>query len=261
MALNEPSAAPGSPDASVAPSESWAHPDPLAPGPPRVFQSQMDQWAEDLMKNFPGPEAYLCFWLSTTKDKTEFADYLWSQFPEAEDTCYHHDSLLPPFKEADIGLTPATCFHIAALGYTRAASLKPPPGNAIYYEVTQQIKLDGFNSQVQPLLLNQPDELHHNGLKPPRSPSNMGSLALQPASLGYMKGMARVCTLLSHLHRCMKENVDLANVHPKLYESCLRIYGVFIPQESKMEESLKAMKISNQDSIRKPYNVIQIAGT
>ena len=112
-------------------------------------------------------------------------------------------------------------------------------------------------------MLAQPEELAHQGLV--LLWDGGADQALPMASIGYVKGMARVCSLLALLLHVMMDlktsKEDFAAWHPLLYSSCLRVYGHYSPKESKMEESLKAMQLSAAGSIRRPYNVIQVAGT
>jgi hypothetical protein len=119
-----------------------------------------------------------------------------------------------------------------------------------------QYLTDGFETAGDPLFVTQPETLWNQGLV--RLWDCPEPLAT--ASLGYMKGMARTNTLLSFLHWCMESHIDLKDVHSKLHRTICKIYVHHQIMDSRMDEALKNMKISCKGSLRKPPNVISIAG-
>ena len=118
----------------------------------------------------------------------------------------------------------------------------------------------GFKTANEPLLMSQPEELAHLGLTIAAG-SEAVSHPLATASLGYVKGFARSLTIITVLHWCWIKGYDLSMLNPTLYSSVLTVYGHYYPQESKVEESLKNMRISCAGSIRRPPNVIQTVST
>jgi hypothetical protein len=190
-------------------------------------------------------------------DQSDFATFLWNTFPETDDTLYHHSGPIPSVSDDDLSNALPVCVHVAALGYHKTCSLKPPPGTALFGQLTEQIFMDGFLTSGDPLLVVQP--AMDGGLVQLWQPEAFGSEPLRSASLGYVKGMARASSLLMILHYCFKNSVDLHTVHPKLYISVLKIFVHHMPSQTKTDEALKNLKLSARGSIRKMANVIQIA--
>ena len=57
-----------------------------------------------------------------------------------------------------------------------------------------------------------------------------------------------------------KYDIDLRSAMPHLYDSILRIYVYYMPQESPEAHVLRSMKLSAAGSIRKAYNVMEMVG-
>ena len=77
-------------------------------------------------------------------------------------------------------------------------------------------------------------------------------------SIGYVKGMARICTILMILHISWKRGYVLATQLPKLHVSVLRVWVLHNALGSKRDIALQNLKISSRGSIRKAPNVITI---
>jgi hypothetical protein len=183
-----------------------------------------------------------------------FTNGMDAMFPELQDTLYHHDTKIPSIvTDDDMAVTQPLVVHITALGYDLAASTKDPPGTQLFAELIDLYLTDGFKTSNEPLLVTQPSDLAHLGL---RLPQAQGTLAT--ASLGYIKGLARTQSMLAFVHWCWVHGHDLANINPILYKSLLTIYVHYMPLDSKMDEALKNMKVSCAGSIRRPPNVIGI---
>ena len=73
--------------------------------------------------------------------------------------------------------------------------------------------------------------------------------------------MRRSTTLLALLYSCMSDGIDLATVHPRLYQSILRIYVHHVPQATRQAEALENFRISCRGGLRKPPSVITFWGT
>ena len=196
---------------------------------------------------------------SSLKLQNDFAKDLCTYFPELDDVLYHHETHVPSLKsDDDMATSSPICFHISALGYCAPlCSEKDPPGSHEFLELLDLVLADGFKTANEPLLVTQPDELSHQRLA--RSPfCGSETHPLATASLGYVKGLRRTQTILAFAHWCIYTSVDLASVHPVLYNSILTIYGHRLDIDNKLEEVMKNMKISCSGSIRKPPNVIQM---
>ena len=66
-----------------------------------------------------------------------------------------------------------------------------------------------------------------------------------------------VSSLLSLLHFCWAEGLDIKAHHPELWGSVLRIWVNHVEHQSKIDEAIHTMKMSSRGSIRKAVNVIQ----
>lgn len=247
--------APGSPGGSSV--AAWAEPPLCSDSVKTEFVEKAVRELGDLSKLCGGPANYLAAQMPYPSDQSDFATFLWNTFPEADDTLYHHSGPIPSVSDDDLSNALPVCVHVAALGYHKTCSLKPPPGTALFGQLTEQIFMDGFLTSGDPLLVVQP--AMDGGLVQLWQPEAFGSEPLRSASLGYVKGMARASSLLMILHYCFKNSVDLHTVHPKLYMSVLKIFVHHMPSQTKTDEALKNLKLSARGSIRKMANVIQIA--
>jgi hypothetical protein len=235
----------------------WAEP-PLCPDSAKTeFVEKAIRELGVLSKLSGGPANYLQEQMPDPSHQSDFATFLWNTFPEADDALYHHSGPLPNVSDDDLSHALPVCVHVAALGYHKNCSLKPPPGSSLFGQLTEQILMDGFLTSGDPLLVVQPTM--DCGLVQLWPPEVVGSEPLRTASLGYVKGMARTSSLLMLLHYCFKNSVDLKTVHPQLYTSVLKIFVHHMPSQTKQDEALKNLKLSARGSIRKMANVIQIA--
>ena len=237
----------------------WALPGPATlQEPVHAFKTKLLAELDGLMRSYGGPAQYLWQSLPSESDVAAFAKYLWEAYPEMDDQYYHHSEKIPPVSAADLGTTPPVCLHVSALGFDKACSFKPPPGRALFMQLLEQYLTDGFVSQGEPLMIVQS---RGTGLPDNHCPwssdgDNQGPLPC--FSVGYLKGMARVTTLMCLLHYCWKSNIDLQVHHPMLYKSVLAIFVHHTQQSSKIDECLQNMKFSSRGSIRKMTNVIEI---
>ena len=97
-----------------------------------------------------------------------------------------------------------TILRIAACAYDKAASTQDPPGWRLFLEVMELILQDGFKTANELLIFTQPDELAHTGLAPVEIAKDQPH-PLATANLGYVKGFARVTTILAILHWCIEK--------------------------------------------------------
>jgi hypothetical protein len=218
------------------------------------FNKQLSDDLKVIVGKFIGPAQYLQ--ALTDQEKQDFVDYLWQYFPERDDLLYHYGRDLPPVEEGDIGMTPATIVHVAALGFDADCSLKPPPGKELFRQLSEHMLQDGFLTTGEPLLVVQSHEPAISLNAPWPSPGGSGP-GLVAASLGYLKGMARSVTALLLVHRAWRLGLDMRQAHPKLYDSFLKIYVHHVRQPTKTDEALHNMKLSARGSIRKKTNLIQ----
>ena len=199
-------------------------------------------------KQFGGPCQYLH---SFSRDEmNDFAHYLWTTYPERDDLLYCHDARLPATSEEQLAESPPTLVHLTSCGFEEDCSLRPPTAQETAELLVDEIMADGFITSGQPLLVLQ----SHT---PTRTYDKFEG-ELETFSLGYLKGMCRVSTVLTIIHRSWKCGYDLAVVHPTLHKTLFTIYVHHVPQNSKLDEALQNMKLSARGSIRKMVNVIQM---
>jgi hypothetical protein len=220
-----------------------------------------------IMKDYGGPYEFIRHELmldadaplaleKSTKLKNEFAEWLWTEFPEKQDFHYHHDSLLPSTTEKDMAHSLPLTIHLSSLAYNQLASVKPPPGQDVFLSLVERYMIDGFVTSSEPGLIVQPDSLAHQPLieLPPCDNRNQ----LKVASIGYIKFWSRTCSLMTFLLWVKKNNVNLQREHAMLYESLLCIYVHHVPQDTKVDEALVNLTKSAAGSIRRAPNTISI---
>ena len=123
-------------------------------------------------------------------------------------TQYHHNVVIPAVDAEQRAEATSICFHISAFGFTSPCTMKPPPFEDPALELLDEILKDGFVTSGDPLVCCQPVELVNGeeGLACPWT--QPGQRSLQPFSLGYVKGMARITTFLATLHHCWKSGFN-----------------------------------------------------
>lgn len=190
------------------------------------------------------------------------------EFKQEDDAVYHHDRSIPSCDAEQRATFGNICLHLSALGVWKDCTSKPPPFKGTCSELMDEMLMDGFVTSGDPLVIQQPPEYmagveDEAGLvcSTPWSETTVGMPFLHATSLGYVKGMARSCTVLCMVHVAWKKNYDLASRLPKFYGTLLRIYAIHSPAGSKREIALLNMKLSCRGSIRKPPNVISILFT
>jgi hypothetical protein len=227
----------------------------------KEFRDMMKLMLDKTLEEYAGPEQFLRVMLKDDDKKIEFAKWLWAEFPEQDDTVYSHDRDLPGVEEADKGKTLPLVVHLAFLGYSRSCSIKPEPGKNVSQLLTDEMTRDGFITSGDPLLVLQPSGLKEAMPSGAAWPDGFGGpLGLTPASVGYLKGMARSTNLLTILYLVMKKGISLRDVHPRFYQSCLRVYCYHQPVSSRRNEALQNMSASCRGSIRKAPNVFSFTG-
>ena len=99
-----------------------------------------------------------------------------------------------------MGSVPPLPVRLVCLGFDKTCSLKPPPGRHLFGLIVEQILLDGFVSSSEPVLVSQSRTMD----------ADLPQFCdLGTFSLGYIKGMARVSSLMAVLRKVFKDDVDL----------------------------------------------------
>ena len=232
----------------------WMDPEPMPPSL-AAFKSKMEEEVLQINKSHGGPAQYLQSLSQGEKD--EFAQYLWTEFPERDDLLYHTSATIPSVSDAELSAAVPVTVHIASLGFSADCSLKPAPGADISVQLAAQILQDGFVTVGEPLLVVQSQD-PANYKNNVQLWGNDKTLSLGTFSLGYLKGMARVSSALALLYRVFILKIDLQSVHPVFHESARSVTVHHIALGSKLEEALQNVKLSARGSIRKKTNIIQV---
>ena len=143
----------------------------------------------------------------------EFYTGLMRLLPPDATILYHDNKNIPQVGEDDMGHSLPLVFHPAMFSMSAKASVKGPPEAHVVEKLVEQICMDGFVSGGEPLLIMPlPDsDVPALGLPPPvlcMEPHQ----AIAPFSIGYVKGQARVLTMLCMLSLAIEDNVDLTQV-------------------------------------------------
>lgn len=137
-----------------------------------------------------GPLQFLHRGLPNNESKAAFAEWLIQEFP------IHDNKEVWSEKDESLPRTPKTDFliHVSQLGFDRNCSTKPPPFKKISMDLIGEYASSGFVTRGDALELD--PTLHTiDGCPYFRS--------------GYVKGMARSCTLLALLFGHYKGGIDL----------------------------------------------------
>ena len=135
------------------------------------------------------------------EEHVAFVAWQWETFPEKDEFLYHHSSDLP-------AVVPLLV-HLIALGYDDECSLNPLPGPKISTLLIEQYLQHGFMTSGEPLLVVQSQNIDNCPDAPWASESfGPGKKALAANSLGYLKGFARVSSLMMMLHVTWKLELD-----------------------------------------------------
>jgi hypothetical protein len=201
-----------------------------------------------------GPMQYLQQRYTTIESRQEFADALVAHFPRSGEIEYMCEKNFPPHKK---GAKPIV-LHVSDFSFSDHASPTMPPSIKTSLQIAEQCLIDGFVSDGDELKVSQPHPLRRDALKVSNA---LASNQLMPQTVGYVKGQARMHTLLTMLSLCIDDGVPIYQMHPKLFETVQTIYCVFISKANRKEEVFDNFKLSNRGSIRKPPSCFTWVGS
>ena len=216
---------------------------------------------KSILQQYPaGPGSYLEDKMKTTAEKVRFAAWLVDTWPERADICYHHEQVVPSVLEDELAQSPPHAIHVSSFSWSDGCGVKPPPGRDLALNLMAMFVKDGFITSGDVILMAQP-------LAVEKAADELSSLwgsesALKPFSLGYLKGRARLTSLLALLFSVFEEEVSLEDMKsfcPKFFDSISVIWVQHMRQNSKEDEVLCNLKLSTRGSLRKAANLIQIA--
>eukprot|EP00973_Karenia_brevis_P037255 5136229-Karenia_brevis.AAC.1 len=135
--------------------------------------------------------------------------------------------------------------------------MKPPTAAQTFAMLTEQFVVDGFVTHGQPLLATRPNDLVNLVAGLPLLPSR-GPTDLKLFSLGQVKGIARIHSVMALCLWMAKEKIDVAAACPALFESLRVIHYQPLYVKDSLDASLMNMKMSVRGAIRKANSTITV---
>ena len=182
---------------------SWATPTStshVVPPDSEFGKRMVKEFVPMIKGTFRSPAFYLRVKLDSPEKQQVFAYALMQMLPERDDLFYQHQRDIPHVTACEIGSATPLVVHIAAGGFMVVCSMRPFPSIEVFCQLVENIMADGLETSSEPLLVIQPDELVDNNVEMswPGLPAH--EAPLKGFSIGYTKGMARMCTALSLFH-------------------------------------------------------------
>eukprot|EP00435_Cladocopium_sp_Y103_P071632 s59_g38.t1 len=143
----------------------------------------------------------------------EFATFLHDLCaPDHPNHCLKHPLPTCTLDEQALAKSQRIRLPLAVFSFHQMSSLKPDADHAFVVKLANLILKHGFISATEPLLITSPAELYQmaQSLGVPKPWDEPGTLL--PFSLGFVKGKARMHTLLTLLAVCHDNNVPLKTV-------------------------------------------------
>ena len=167
-----------------------------------------------------GSLTYLNNRYATPAQQQEFAEKLFLAVP-CDGTVAYCWSKLPEVQSDAQSLTPANIVHPACFAFTgEELSVKPAPDLSTSLRLADEILRDGFVTSGEPILVTQPASLRNGSIRCPWK--HVGDMI--PQCLGYLKGQARMTTVLAIVSMCMDKEIDLKESCPKLVQTLQRVH-------------------------------------
>ncbi|CAK9072439.1 unnamed protein product, partial [Durusdinium trenchii] len=140
--------------------ESWG----LAPIPPESasgekFASDMRTLMRETVKKFGSPDKYLQARYGTLSEKQGWVNYLAELQNVNGDQNYSVVADLPVSEMNKLSEGQLLNMHLASFSLSTSASVRGSPENDVVYLLLDEILVDGFVTQGEPLLLTQPADL------------------------------------------------------------------------------------------------------
>lgn len=226
-------------------------------GLPQLWLSKL----KDCKTRYPaGPTSFLQGELSTDAEFCDFVEWLWKEFPERADVLYQHSTSFQGVAEDLLAQTPPSAFHICAFAFDDRCSMKPAPGWEQSLTLAELFLKEGFITSGDPILAqHKVADPQSMAFKAPWE-KPVGAECLMPFSVPFIKGRARVTSLMALLYVLFDGGVnDIQGKHKVLWESVCVLWTQHLVHHTKEEEVLSNLKLSLRGSLRKPCNVIQIA--
>ena len=132
------------------------------------------------------------------------------QLPMKADIRYHTASAFRPVLESQLAVLPALPLHPAMFSFGNNSSLKDNPEFRTCHKIAREIMQDGFLISGECLLIKMPMDTGAELLdEMPEWDGLMEGPSVRPGSLCYIKGSARMVTLLTVLSIIMEDGMDI----------------------------------------------------
>ena len=152
--------------------------------------SHLSDWAKESLTNAGGPVQYLVARYPTNAEQKQFGDALMTHFPPRENIIYQLKGPIPTSEKTVGGKMEPFCLHPALFAWGDEASVKSHPEICTSLRLLQAYLMDGFLTNTEPLHITEQKES-----------AEQYNLGLR--SIGYIKGQARMTTLLCILSRLL----------------------------------------------------------
>ena len=166
----------------------------------RKIRELLGQAFNRTVKENGGTMQFLQTRYPTKESKVEYAKKLWEAFPPM-DTAYPLLCEDPPAcrEEDRMKGHPGdnVCFHLAQIDFSEQASFRGPPALRTCCLLADEILTDGFVTKGDPLLVTCKQYLKGSidNVTAPWPAQDQGKPTMPAFSMGFVKGMARICTL------------------------------------------------------------------
>ncbi|CAK9007782.1 unnamed protein product [Durusdinium trenchii] len=246
---------PADTDAQSAADTAWADavvPDVGDEGLEKLTESIMAAMAKLLVK-YGSCAAFLKARFANPDDATSFLAYLHDLCAEGlYDHCLLHPLPATSLEEQSLTKSQPIALPLGAFSYDPTSSLKPDADHALVLKLSQLILKHGFITSTEPLLVTCPAELYQMaqqlGLKKPWQ--EVGG-ELLPHSVGFVKGKARMHTLLMLLAICLDNKINLDVAHSTLAQSLRSVHCHVVQGTSKVAEVIHNFVTSIRGELRK----------
>ena len=211
---------------------------------------ELSNWAKESLTNAGGPVQYLVARYPTNAEQKQFGDALMTLFPPRENITYQEKGPIPKSENTVGGKMESFCLHPALFAWGDDSSVKSRPEICTSLRLLQEYLMDGFLTNAEPL--------HITELMVSAEEYNLGL-----CSIGYIKGQARMTTLLCILSRVIDMSAvpSMQQSLPKLYESSRTIWCYRFHFENKRAELFSNFATSARGAIRKLPNTLQWAAS
>ena len=166
---------------------------------------------EAICQQWGGPRQYLQATYQDENTRMQFAKDLAARLPMRQDVIYTSHLPLPVVDEEDKATQTPLALHLAMFAFHNDSSLKHHPEQHVVMLLTEEILKDGFLAAGDPLLIREtqcPPEWVTKASMPWHDPTAPGVL-IQPFSVAYTRGSARICTLLALWSLCISEHLNV----------------------------------------------------